>query len=149
MLSFLDPRMWLAAFLALSLTGFGCYFKGRHDANQSRTLIERAAVAQADSEARKMEQLRQRGVDESLKSAASRERRLLAVVADVRAQSDGLRGDLDAVQRASGESLASADNALRTVSDLFGSCVAAYSSVAESADRATSEAVTLRQAWPK
>jgi chlorite dismutase len=149
MLSLLDPRLWLACALAIALSFGGGYFKGSHDRGKQDDLERQAEIARANSEARALEQQRQRRVDDVARIAATSENRLRADAARARHDADGLRSDLDAIQRASEESLATANKALRVTSTLFARCTQLYLGVAEDAQRADSEARELRQAWPQ
>jgi phosphoenolpyruvate-protein kinase (PTS system EI component) len=143
----LNPRVLivLAVLAGLAFSHFTAYRKGA--ANVRAEWSE--AVSVANKEARALEQARQRRADESAALAASRANRIAADAARLRRESDGLRHDLDAIGRASAESLSAANNAVRALGDVFEQCVREYSSVAESADRATSEVKHLRDAWPK
>jgi hypothetical protein len=147
MFALLSPRLWLALILAgaVAFAGFFLYRTGRHH----ERLVHQAAQAEANREALRLERARQSRVDESVLLAASREARIRADSAGARRELDGLRGDLDAIQRASAESLATANNAVRALGDVFEQCSREYQAVAEEADRATSEVKTLRDAWPK
>lgn len=149
MFSFLDPQVWGALLLAIALSGAGGYFKGRSDGRTLERATAAAAVTQANIEVRKIGELRQDRVDEAAKLAATRERNLLAVAARARSERDGLRDDLDALQRASKESLATANEAIRVTSGLLATCADDYLGMAEAASRADAEARELRAAWPK
>lgn len=85
----------------------------------------------------------------ALNDATKRETKLRADAAAARRTADGLRGTLyefrASLPNASTSALiARAD----TAAELFGACVNEYRSVAESADRHASDAVTLIEAWP-
>ena len=125
------------------------YFQGRSDGKKLILAEVNAAKAQAAADVRKIETLRQSRVDEAARDAAARERRILADAARARDAASGLRDDLDAVRLHASQSLAASNNALRTVGELLEHCSAEYLRVSEAADRATSEALTLRQAWPR
>lgn len=148
-MSLFDPRIWGAFILAAALSSIASYFKGSHDAHKRDALELAAHTAEANREARKNEQLRQDRVDDAAKSAAARERRILADAARNRGELDGLRGDLDALQRAGAESLAAANKTVRVTSGLLATCASRYSAVAEDAARADAEARELRAAWPQ
>jgi hypothetical protein len=149
MFSLLDPRIWLAFALAVALSFGGGYFKGSHDRGKRDELEQAAAVSRANAEARKLEQERQRRVDDVARVAAAGEARLRADAARARDDVRGLRGDLDAIQRTSEKSLAAANEAFSVTAGLLGRCTALYLGVAEDAARADSEARELREAWPK
>jgi hypothetical protein len=149
MLSLLNPTLWLVALAILAGSSGLSYFKGRTNGMQVCEARHAAATVLANDEARKLEQARQRRADEAAKLAAAREARIRAAAAGARRDADSLRGTVSAVQRHSEESRAAADNAVRALADVFGSCVREYQGLAEEADRATSEVKTLRDAWPK
>jgi chlorite dismutase len=149
MLSLLDPRIWLAAALSIAIAFGGGYFEGSHDRGKRDELERQAAISRANTEARQLEQQRQRRVDDVARIAAIGENRLRADAIRARTESDGLRDDLDALQRASANSLAASQQALSRTTGLFAACAREYLAVAEDAARADSEARELRQAWPR
>lgn len=149
MFSLLDPRLWLAGLAIVLAASIGSYFKGRSDGSQICEARHAKATVLANNEARALEQARQRRADEAAKLGAAREARIRADAASAARAASGLRDDLRAVELHAATSRAAADNAVRALSDVFGSCVAAYSELAAEADRAHSEALTLRQAWPR
>lgn len=108
-----------------------------------------SAKAKANSEARSLEQQRQRRADEAAQLASARENRLRLSAARNRSLSDGLRGDLDAARQFAKESRAAAERTADLATELLGRCEQSYLGVAEAAARADSEARELRQAWPK
>jgi hypothetical protein len=108
-----------------------------------------AAVAQTDRESRKMEQLRQSRVDEAARMASGRDRDIRADAARSRLMLVGLRDDLDAVKRASAQSLDAATKSVAALSDVFQQCSRAYSELAEVADRHASDSLMYQQGWPK
>lgn len=144
-----DPRLWLTVALALALAFAAGFYKGDTHGKELVRAEWTAATAQANAEARTLEQRRQRRADEAAGLAATREVGIRADADRARRAAGGLRNDLDAIQRASADSLATATNAVRALGNVFEQCSAEYQRVAEAADRATSEAVTLRQAWPQ
>jgi hypothetical protein len=141
----LDWRFWAAVALAAA----GGYFTGRHDG----TTIERAtwqeAAAQANADARRLEQRRQDRADEAARLAAAREDRIRADAARARSESDGLRDTLDAVERASAQSFDAARKSVAALRDVFEQCSREYQSLAETADRHASDSLKLQQAWPQ
>jgi phosphoenolpyruvate-protein kinase (PTS system EI component) len=142
-----NPRVLivLAVLAGLAFSHLTAYRKGASNVRAEWS----EAVSVANKEARALERARQRRADESAALAVARQSRIAADAARLRRESVGLRNDLDAIQRASAESLATANNAVRALGDVFEQCVREYSSVAEEADRATSEVKQLRDAWPK
>lgn len=149
MFSLLDPRMWLALGLALVLSFGAGFWKGNTHGAKTVRAEWLAATATANQEARALENARQRRADEAGRLAAARQARIRALAAGARRDADSLRDTVSAVQRHAEESRAAAGNAVRALADVFGSCVREYQSVAEEADRATSEVKTLRDAWPR
>lgn len=143
----LNPRVWIALALAglLAFSHFTAYRKGKANVRMEWT----ASIAEANDEARRLERARQRRADESAQAAATREARIRADAARATDAVRGLRGDIESLQRASSDSLTAANNATRVLGDVLQSCTAEYQRVAEDADRATSEALSLRQAWPQ
>lgn len=147
MLSLLDPRVWMAIALAVAFAASNVW-SYRHGKTVVRAEVAQK-VAEANREARAMERKRQENVDEAQRLAAAREARNRSDAVNARRAADGLRGDLDAVRLHSEKSLAAAIDANRTLGDILQQCTDAYLSVASEADRAYSEALTLRMAWPK
>ena len=151
MISLLSPRLLIALVLVavLGVSHFSMYRKGRGDGRQAIQNEIQAQTIAATAEARRLEQKRQDAADGAARLAAQREAGIRADAARALRSVDGLRNDLDAIQRASADSLATANAAVRTLGDVLQSCTAESQRVAEEADLATSEALELRQAWPK
>lgn len=147
MVALLNPRVWIALAIAaaLAFSHFTIYRKGQANVRNEWAV----SVANANAEAMRLERARQRRADESAGLAAAREAGIRVAAARAADSVRGLRGDIESLQRASSESLSAANNAARVLGDVLQSCTEAYRSVAEDADRATSEALMLRQAWPK
>jgi DNA-binding helix-hairpin-helix protein with protein kinase domain len=135
----------LALAALLSFTHFSAFRAGKQNVKNEWA----ASVVAANAESRKLEQQRQRRAEEAQSLAAGRSRALDADARNARAVAGGLRDTLDATERAAKESHDTANNAVRALSELLGSCTAEYVAVAEAADRATSEVRTLRDAWPR
>jgi hypothetical protein len=148
MLSILDPRLLLAAVLALGLTAGVSYFKGVGHGRKLEQAEHASAIAQANAEIRKSNELRQSRVDEVARMAAARETALRNSAALARSDVDRLRGTLGDVERAASHSLTTSNEALRVTSELLGVCSQRYIGVAEEAQRADSEARELRAGWP-
>src|SRR5688572_26302617 len=102
MLYLLSPKVWIAlavvAFLAF--THVTAYRKGSANVRSEWTL----SIAQGNAEARALEKARQRRADEAAGLAATAANRDRVALAHVRAERDGMRGTLDAIERASRES---------------------------------------------
>lgn len=86
-------------------------------------------------------------------AAAAAATRLRGIAADrdrLRAAADGLSiAATDAASRACSDTTAARSEPAAALADVFGQCVGALKEVAEHADRWASEAVMLRDAWPK
>jgi hypothetical protein len=147
LLYLLNWRLWLAGILLVSYPAM--YLKGRHDGKQVQQQLTASAIEKANAEVRRVNELRQDRVDEAAKLAAARELRIRADADRARSDVRGLRDTLDAVERASESSIAASNNAVRALGNVVESCSSQYQRVAEEADRATSEAMTLRRSWPK
>lgn len=142
----LNWRVWaLVALMALIPTS---YLKGRNDGRKLERLEFAGATAQANREAARLERARQSRADDAGRLARAREAGIRADADRARGELGGLRDDLGAIERASAQSLAAANSAVRVIGDVLQSCTAEYQRMAEEADRATSEARELRQAWP-
>lgn len=147
-MSILDPRLWIAALLALALSFGAGYFKGNTNARKVSELDHVAAVAAANEDARRLERARQSRADQAAAIAASREAGIRAAADRVRSERDGLRDDLGAALDFAAESHAAAQRVASVAAGLLGRCTAEYQRVAEEADRADNEARQLRHAWP-
>jgi len=147
MIALLNWRVW--ALIALLALGPISYLKGRLDGKKIVRMEWQVSVAQANEDARRLEQRRQDRANEAAKLAADRDARIRADAASARRESDGLRDDLDATRKWAAQSRAAADQAVSLTSELLEKCSRLFVGVAEEADRADSEARELRQAWPK
>lgn len=147
MFALLNPRLWLALGLAaaLAFSHFTAYRSGKANVRNEW----KASVAAANSEARQLEQARQRRADEAAGLAAAREAGMRADRARLAGERDGLRGDLDAVRLNAAQSLDAATRSVAALSAVFESCTRRYSDVAEAAARHASDSLTLQQAWPE
>jgi hypothetical protein len=147
MFGLLNWRLWVAvAFLCLLPI---LYMKGRHDGRQLERAATGALVAQANVEARKMEQRRQDRADEAGRLARAREAAIHSDVARARDAVDRLRDTLDAVERASAQSHDAARKSIAALADVFQQCSREYRALAQSADGHASDSLMLQQAWPK
>lgn len=142
----LNPRVWIALALAAALgfSHFTAYKRGKQNVRNEHMV----ATAAANAEANRLERARQSKADEAARTAAARQARIAADAASARNAASGLRDDVRALQQSSSQSLSAANNATRVLGDVLQSCTAEYQRMAEEADRATSEALNLRQAWP-
>jgi hypothetical protein len=141
----LNPRVLIALALValLSFTHFTAYRKGKAHVRSEWTL----SIAQANAEARTLEQARQRRADEAGRLAAAREDRLRLDAAGSADAVRRLRNEL-AASRSSEPSTAATERAA-TVSELLGQCAAAHRELAEKADRHVNDLRLLQEAWPK
>jgi hypothetical protein len=140
---YLGAALALAA--VLSFTHFTAYRAGKGAIRAEWT----ASVAQANKELRALENRRQDRANEAAALGASRQARILADSRRASAERDGLRDDLSAVRLHAAQSLAAATVTVAALSSVFEECTRRYLDVAEAADRATSDALTLQQAWPE
>jgi hypothetical protein len=147
--SLLDPRLWLAFLLALALTNAGSYLRGRSDGKRLQQQEYASAIAKANAMVAAESQRRQAAVDKALADAASRESRIRADALGARRQLDGMRGTLDAVERASKASSDAAAKSVAALSDVFEQCSRRYQELAEVADRHANDSLTLQRSWPK
>jgi hypothetical protein len=135
----------LAVVAALGFSHFTVYRAGKNDVRKEWL----AATAAANIEANRMERARQRGVDEALAAQSRRNAGLAGDIRTARANVDSLRGTLDATERMAASSHSAATLAVATYRNVFEQCVREYQALGEIADRHSSDAVTLRDAWPK
>lgn len=143
----LNPRflIGLALVAALAFSHFTVYRKGRNDVRLEWT----ASVAQANADARKMEQRRQDRADEAGRLAATREAGLRADADRARGAVGGLLNATEFAERVAAESGAAAQQARRAFRVVVDQCGARLGEVAGDADLARSEAQQLRDAWPR
>jgi hypothetical protein len=147
MFALLNWRLWVAVgFLALLPI---LYMKGRLDGRKIAASEYQRSVLEANAEARRLEQARQRRVDEAGALARTREAGIRADADRARLAADSLRGTLDAVERASAASHDAATKSVAALADVFQQCSREYRALAEVADRHASDSLTLQQAWPK
>jgi hypothetical protein len=107
------------------------------------------SVAAANIEASRFERARQRGVDEALAAQARRSGILASDARAARNSVVSLRGTLDATELMARESHDAATLAVATYRNVFQQCVREYQTLGELADKHSSDALTLRDAWPK
>lgn len=147
MFALLSPRLWIALAIAgvLAFTHFTAYRKGKANVTAAWDLDK----ARANSEARSLEQARQRRADEAAQLAAARAHRITADASNARAELNRMRSELDATRDFAAQSSSSAAKSVAALSDVFEQCSREYQSLAEIADRHSSDAVNLREAWPQ
>ncbi len=143
---FLNPR-FIVGLVIVGLLSFSHFFVYRAGKNYVR-LEWKASVAQANVEARKMEQRRQAGVDEAVRSARSRE-------AGIRVDAAGNAGLLGRVRDAyaardlAQESRDAAVKRADTAEKLLLDGGRLLAEIGERCDRHVSDLKTLTEAWPK
>jgi hypothetical protein len=143
-----DPRLWIAALLALAAAFGAGYFKGNTNGRKASELAHAAAVAVAEADSRRLERARQSRADQAASIAAGREAGIRAAADRARRDADLLRNDLSAALDFAAESHAAAQRVASVATELLGRCTALYLGVAEAAARADSEARELRDSWP-
>ncbi|MBA3773843.1 MAG: hypothetical protein H0X13_15535 [Ramlibacter sp.] len=146
MMALLNWRVWLALALAgaLAFSHFTAYRSGKSNVRNEW----KAAVAAANTEARSLEQQRQRRADEAGRLAAAREAGLRADAARAGSAVGGLRGAI-AARRLAEESRAAAIERADTAEKLLIESAAAHQELARAADGHASDVRTLIDAWPK
>lgn len=152
--SILSPRVWIA--LALSVVLCGTHWKAYtagEKAIQAGWNAERITQAQETAKAVKVahekEVAYQQKIIEAQNDAVKRNQSLKAAADSARAQSDGLRNELNSTR----DSLSRlTEAAVRKYADsasvVLDQCQRAYSDLAKNADGHASDALTLQQAWP-
>lgn len=155
MMALLSPRMWLALGLAAALA-FSHAFVYRAGLASKQVdwdksdAVKMAASRAAEQENRRMESLRSAKVIEAQNAQAKRTQSLQASAGAARSELDSLRNSVAAiaadVPRDPG---APGGNTASTAAGLLLECGRAYQELAAAADGHYSDAVTLRQAWPR
>jgi hypothetical protein len=128
----------------LLATHWKAYTEGGKDVRSEWT----AAIAQANAEARSLEQARQRRADEAGRLAAAREAGLRADAARSANAVRGLRDELAALKSRS-QSDSPETQRTSAIGELLAECSEAYRSLAERADRHVNDLRLLQEAWPK
>lgn len=112
--------------------------------------VQAEATAQAVEAARASERKQTQQVQEALNAALLREAKQNSDARRARAESDGLRSDLEALRvRLVNSSVETCRTVSTVLTNVFGECSAAYQRLAEEADRLGNSARTLDAAWPK
>jgi uncharacterized membrane protein YdfJ with MMPL/SSD domain len=143
----LNWRVWVFAALVafLAFTHLTAYRHGKQNV-RSEWL---ASVAAANEDARRLEQQRQRRADEASALVVVRQARIAADASASRMAVDGLRGDLDSLQRASAQSLDAATKSVSALSAVFEECARERVEVAQEAAGHASDSLMYQQAWPR
>ncbi|EEE06842.1 MULTISPECIES: DUF2514 family protein [Burkholderia cepacia complex] len=138
-MTILDPRVWLAFVVALTITAAACYFKGHADGVRTTTAAAQVAQAKAVDTARAEEQRRTAAQQENAIHAA-KERDQARADADAAASAaDGLRKQLAAYVERARHSTAAAGSpatgdALDLLADVLGRADEAAGELAKIAD---------------
>ena len=148
MFSIFHPGLWLAFLLACAISGAAGFFKG-NDYGKSAIKAEwSASVAQANIEARQMEQRRQSNVDQAARAAGARAAGIRADSARAGDALERLRGAVAAKHRAD-ESAAAANHRADALGILLVESGEALREMALSCDRIVSDRQMLLDAWPR
>ena len=147
MLYLLNWRLWvLVGVLALfPLT----YLKGRTDGKKVVRNEWQVATAQANQDARKIEQRRQDRADEAGQLSA---KRVAVIRADAdRARNDavGLRGELEATRQYAAKSSEAAAKSVATLSAVLEECSRRFVGMAEAAAGHANDSLMYQESWPK
>lgn len=155
MMALLSPKAWLAIALACALAFSHAFIyragKASVRADWDKSKIEQAAVDLASvQEIRRMESLRSAKVVEAQNANTKRVQGLQVAAAGVRAESDGLRRDLDAntanLSRATPDACR---NYAAAANAVLGDLEKAGGGIAEKADGHASDTLMYQDGWPK
>ena len=134
---------------AIAAAGAWVWQANSYEAKLAAVQIEYAQAQARAVEHAHAETLRyQQQADTAAKNAAKRVRAAAADAAVLRDSIDRLSDAADTALRESSDSIAACTAHGAAVTELFGQCASRYGEVAEHADRAVSEALMLREAWP-
>lgn len=141
-----NPRALIALGLAvlLAFSHLVVYRKGRHAVQLEWT----ASIAQANEDARKLEQQRQRRADDAGRMAADRDKVLRADAARAGDAVGRLRDAITARNLAA-ESGAAASERAAAYGQLLGESADALRGLAETCDRHVNDVRLLLESWPK
>lgn len=141
-------RLLIVAATVCAICGAGWY--GFEKGYTKRDLEAKAQVLAAEQQARAVEQLMTKKLQEAQNNARKRETTLKRDADAARGAAVSLRDQLAHATRAlSGATCDASREYAATVNELFGQCAERYRAVAEQADRHSSDAVMLQEAWPK
>lgn len=155
MLALMSPRLWGAVVLSviLALTHFTAYRAGRAAVRSqwdAQRLVDAETARKAIDANRTKEQQLQADLSKAQDEAAKREKTLRVAAAGARSERDKLR---DAISAATsglpGDTSSTVLARASTLGGLLDECTARYTDVAEHASGHASDAVMLRDAWPK
>lgn len=155
MFALLSPKLWIAVAIAIALA-VSHLMAYRHGKAVIQADWNEAKLAQAELDRKGAEQTRaaerRQAVDVigAINDAKKREQVARTAAAGARLERDGLRDDLAAAQRdlPSAPPSACIERAA-ALSAVFEQCAGRLEELAGKADRHSSDAVMLHQAWPK
>lgn len=140
----------LAAAVAIFLAGctVTSWYYGKQIATMQKDAAE--ATTKAVQEAREEERANQERINYALKEANLRSQKNALAAAAANRTVDSLRDQLTTARAGLPQSTCeAARNYAATLGDVFGSCTARLTELAEKADGHASDAKTLEQAWPE
>lgn len=146
----LRAGLYLTLFLAIGLGQWRWLAAADAQGYSRRSAEVNAAALEAERENQVNERKRAANVMEAINEAAKREQLARRTAAAVRAERDGLRGDLYAIRR---ELPTATTDAARqraaTLAELFAECSGAVEGMAAKAQGHASDSLTFQQAWPR
>lgn len=146
MLALLNPRLLilLAVLAALAVSHYTMFRKGKAHVRTEWL----AATASANTESRRLEQLRQSAADAAARNSATRSARILA---DAASAGDSVARLRDAIRarRSAEESAAAATQRADSLGELLAASAEAHRELATRCDRHVNDLRTLLEAWPK
>lgn len=143
----LNWRLW-AGVAVLCLMPI-LYGKGRTDGRKIERAEHQQAVAEANAEARRMEQLRQSRADDAAAVARAREAGIRADADRARGAVGSLRDALAAAELRASESIAAADQRAAALGRLLAEGAEAHRELAERCDRHVNDVRMLLESWPR
>jgi hypothetical protein len=147
MFALLDPRVWLACVLAITLAFGAGYFKGNTNGRKASELAHAAAVAVAEADSRRLERARQSRADQAASIAAGREAGNRRAADGARDATERLR-DAIAARDLAEDSIASANQRAAARGKLLIEGAEAYRQLAATCDRHVNDVRLLLESWP-
>ena len=155
MMALLSPRVWAALVVAaaLAFSHFSAYRSGKGTVRaewDAVKVVQLAAAAKADAENRQIELIRQQTVAKAQNAQTERNKKLQTAAADARAVGAGLRDQLAAINSdLPGYTRDACRRYAATANAVLAELGLEAESLARQADGHASDALTLRDAWPK
>jgi len=155
MLALLSPRLWLAIGLAIALAvSHGMAYKSGRAAVRAQWDAEKALqlkqAIELQSQYRQKEQEHAKRLSDAQQAARKRENLLQSQLATLRVASDSLRDDLAASRsQLPGASCDAVRKHAATLTTVFEQCAGRLEPLARDAQGYASDALTLRQSWPR